>query len=222
MAGDEGLGLRERKKKQTATKVWHTALRLFLQHGYDQVSVAQIAEAAEVSKMTVFNYFKTKEDLLMNPMEAHMGDMASAVRSRGPGESVLAAVCSQFLELVEARDASVGLAGGEHQRQLIQLIAGTPVLTRRAHLWAVRSEELLAEALAEETDDELLPLLAAAQLAGVRGALIGDHHRRVANGEPVAQVAEGAAERAERAFDFLGRGLEGFAVREERPAAASH
>lgn len=80
----EGMSLRERKKLQTRHRLLAAATALFAERGFDKVSVAEIAEAAEVSKMTVFNYFAGKEDLVLAPMEEHIGDVARAVRDRPP------------------------------------------------------------------------------------------------------------------------------------------
>ena len=57
-------GLRERKKEQTRQLIAETARRLFGERGFERVTVAEIARAAEVSEQTVFNYFPTKEDLV--------------------------------------------------------------------------------------------------------------------------------------------------------------
>jgi hypothetical protein len=62
-------GLRERKKLQTARTLRDVAIKLFSERGFDDVSIAEIAEEASVSKVTVFNYFPTKEDLLLKPLE---------------------------------------------------------------------------------------------------------------------------------------------------------
>ncbi|NEB81048.1 TetR family transcriptional regulator [Streptomyces sp. SID14478] len=210
---DEGLGLRERKKKQTALKVWRTAVDLFLEHGYDQVSVAQIAEAAEVSKMTVFNYFKTKEDLLMGPMEEHVGDLARAIGSRAPGQSAAAATREMVLRKIAERDPSIGLSKQGGELALIQLINSTPALARRALLWTVRAEVMAAQVLTEETGDALLSSVAAAQLSGVIGALMSENHRRVLAGESADDVAADAPARAQRAFGLVEKGLSTFAVR---------
>lgn len=80
----EGMSLRERKKLQTRHRLLAAATELFAERGFDKVSVAEIAEAADVSKMTVFNYFSGKEDLVLAPMEQHVGDVARAVRNRAP------------------------------------------------------------------------------------------------------------------------------------------
>jgi AcrR family transcriptional regulator len=75
-------GLRERKRARTHAVISDTAIALFLEHGFDQVSVAQVAEAAEVSKRTVFAYFPTKEDLVVHRFADHETEAARVVRAR--------------------------------------------------------------------------------------------------------------------------------------------
>src|SRR5215472_15988244 len=84
-------GLRERKKKRTRALIAETARRLFVERGFEAVSVAEIAREAEVSEATVFNYFPTKEELVYNRLEAFEQEMLAAVRDRPEGESIAAA-----------------------------------------------------------------------------------------------------------------------------------
>ena len=86
------LGLRERKKQQTRRAISDAAMRLFLERGFDQVSVAEVARAADVSEETVFNYFPTKEDLVYERMDTFEHELLAAVRERPVGESRLARV----------------------------------------------------------------------------------------------------------------------------------
>src|SRR5919201_762541 len=84
-------GLRERKKQQRRQLIAETARRLFAERGFDRVTVAEIARAANVSEGTVFNYFPTKEDLFYDRMEVFESALLEAIRERERGESVLSA-----------------------------------------------------------------------------------------------------------------------------------
>ncbi|WP_329120364.1 TetR/AcrR family transcriptional regulator [Streptomyces sp. NBC_01465] len=209
----EAMGLRERKKRQTAMRIWRTALDLFIERGFDKVSVAEIAEAAEVSKMTVFNYFGTKEDLVMGPMEEHGDDPARAVRDREPGESAVDAVRRQFLEMVASRDPSVGLHHEPRMSQIRQLLDTTPVLMQRGYVFMMRSTELLEQALKADGGDAMTAEIAAAQLIAARNALIGENHRRMLAGDPPDTVAADAVAVANRAFDMIEDGLGAYGTR---------
>ena len=74
------LGLRERKKQQTRELIAETARRLFTERGFERVTVAEIARAAEVSEQTVFNYFPTKEELVF----WRLGDVRGRAAADGP------------------------------------------------------------------------------------------------------------------------------------------
>ncbi|MFJ9679725.1 TetR/AcrR family transcriptional regulator [Streptomyces sp. NPDC101194] len=209
----EGMSLRERKKLQTRRRLLAAATELFAARGFDKVSVAEIAEAADVSKMTVFNYFAGKEDLVLAPMEEHIDDVARVVRERAPGESALAAVRRQFLAAVEARDPSVGMSDSPVVLGVRRLIQETPALLVRAHAFSMRSYALLAEALVEEGEEPSLARIAAAQLIGTRNALITANQLRLLEGESADAVAPDAVALAERGFDLLDKGLGDFATR---------
>ncbi|MCX4665975.1 TetR/AcrR family transcriptional regulator [Streptomyces sp. NBC_01381] len=206
----EELGLRERKKRQTASRIWRAAVDLCSERGFDHVSVAEIAEAAEVSKMTVFNYFGTKEGVIVSPMEEHVGDAADAVRARRPGASAVTAMREVFLEQVAARDPAVGLSGDPRAMKVRQLVGDTPTLAHRMVVFHMRAMQLLTEALVEETGDRVLAGVAAAQLLGARNALIMENHRRTLEGDPLDTIAEDCAAHAERAFEQVEKGLQGY------------
>src|SRR5215208_3669734 len=84
-------GLRERKKEQTRRHIAEVARRLFGERGFERVTIAEIARTAEVSEQTVFNYFRTKEDLVYWRLGSFEEELLATIREREPGESVLAA-----------------------------------------------------------------------------------------------------------------------------------
>src|SRR3954468_6075529 len=77
-------GLRERKRARTHAAISEAAIALFLERGFDHVSVAQVAEAAEVSKRTLFAYFPAKEDLVVHRFADHETEAARVVGPRPP------------------------------------------------------------------------------------------------------------------------------------------
>src|SRR5689334_22893766 len=124
--------LRERKKAQTRTNLWNAAIELFASHGFDNVSIAQIVAAADVSKMTFFNYFGAKEDLVIGPMSEHIGEPAEVVRSREPGETPVLALRRHFLDALERHDPITGLCDKPNVLAVQRLIHETPSLMQRA------------------------------------------------------------------------------------------
>src|SRR5689334_6493952 len=86
------MGLRETKKEETRREIAATAMRLFVQRGFDHVTVAEVASAAHVSETTVFNYFATKEDLFFDEVPQRQAALAAAIRDRGPGQSIVTAL----------------------------------------------------------------------------------------------------------------------------------
>src|SRR5438094_9814078 len=102
-------GLRERKKQQTRQQIFGAASRLFEAKGFDRVSVAEIARAADVSEVTVFNYFPTKEDLFYGGMQFYEEELIEAVRNRPKGEAAIKAFRRRLLagtERLESRQSA--------------------------------------------------------------------------------------------------------------------
>ena len=94
-------GLRERKKRQTREAIAQTAMRLFFARGFDEVTVADVARAADVSEKTVFNYFPAKEDLVLHGGEERRAALIEAIRGRPAGMSVVEPFRAATLEFVE-------------------------------------------------------------------------------------------------------------------------
>ncbi|MGH3393551.1 MAG: TetR/AcrR family transcriptional regulator, partial [Streptosporangiaceae bacterium] len=120
-------GLRERKKRETRQAISDIATALFVEHGFDAVTIAQVAQAAGVAKMTVTNYFPRKEDLVFGRAEGIVSSLADAVTGRAPGESLLAAIRRQHASAVARGDVTLGLSSPE----FAAMIEGSPVLAGR-------------------------------------------------------------------------------------------
>ena len=214
----EELSLRERKKLQTRRSLWRTAIDLFVERGFDNVSVAEIAMAVDVSKMTVFNYFPTKEDLVMGPMEEHVDEPVRVVRDRAVGESVITALRRHFLEALAARDAATGLNDDLRVLAVQRLVRATPALMQRAYVFHRKSEDLLAlEFVAETQQTDLTARIAAVQILGVRNALVSENHRRLVEGESADAVYPDAVANAEHGFHLLESGLGQYCIRQAEP-----
>ncbi|WP_437317376.1 TetR/AcrR family transcriptional regulator [Sorangium sp. So ce385] len=84
--------LRERKKRETRQRISDVATELFFARGFDAVTVEEIAAAADVSKMTVFNYFARKEDLLLDREDEVKQLLREAIGERPQGQSPLDAL----------------------------------------------------------------------------------------------------------------------------------
>ncbi|AUY49538.1 TetR/AcrR family transcriptional regulator [Streptomyces sp. CB01881] len=215
-ATPDGLSLRERKKRQTAIRIWRSAIALFAERSFDEVSVAEIAAAAEVSKMTVFNYFPSKEDLVMAPMEQHVDEPARVVRDRAPGTSAVAALRAHFVAALAGFDPATGLNDDRFTIDVVQLIHRTPALALRATTtFSHTANELLAaELLAQDPEgDRVRARAAAAQLLGVRVTLTTENQRRMLAGERAADVLPEAVDNARRAFDLVEHGLGDYGTR---------
>jgi AcrR family transcriptional regulator len=138
-------GLRERKKQQTRDTILAVATELFETRGYDRVTVAEIADAANISVKTLFTYFRSKEDLAFSDEQQFQDEMIDAVRTRPAGMSPVQAV-ARLLERELERDAD-GAEGleGYHRR-----VNGSHALeSRLLRMWS-GYEDALTKALEAE------------------------------------------------------------------------
>lgn len=210
MRVDAATGLRERKKQRTRQAIADAAIAMFLEHGFDQVSVVAVAAAAEVSKPTLFKHFPTKEDLVMHVLADHEDELARAVRERPAGESPLAALRRHHLDGLAARDAITGLSDAPEVRALYRMMEAAPTLSVRLLRFAARRAEALAEAFGEEVGSrpgDITSRLVAHQVTITLRVLADDNVRRIAEGAGSDDLYPDAVAATERAFDMLRDGI---------------
>jgi AcrR family transcriptional regulator len=182
------IGLRERKKRRTRQHIADTAARLFGERGYEHVSVLDVAEAAEVSEQTVYNYFPTKQDLVFD-REGDLSDrLTELVRTRPAGASPAAAIRDYVLDFVEGSKA---IPADQARGGLDYLAAISPTVRRLSLEVTDRLADAIAAAITETTDD-LNPQLAKVQgiaLAWVIQTITDESGRRKVAGQSSRQIA---------------------------------
>jgi AcrR family transcriptional regulator len=201
------LGLRERKKQQTRRAIADAAKRLFLEHGFDQVSVAEVARAADVSEQTIFNYFPTKEDLVYGRMDTFEQELLAAVRDRPAGDAPLRAFARFILD---RSDTAMAGDGRRRVAELTRLVSVSPSLMARERLIVARYTDALAALLAEETGaapDDVEPRLAAETMMAFHRSLIDFARRRASSRKSSADLAAEIRTAGERALALLEGGL---------------
>ncbi len=158
------LGLRESKKQETRQLISDCATRLFIEQGFEQTTIAEIAAAARVAKKTVTNYFPRKEDLALDHHEVFTQSLARAVADRAPDEGPLVALGRAFRATLVERSPVAGFTGPVFAR----MVADSPTLGARLRELHDQREEALAAALAAVTPDtapSIAPRAAAALIA---------------------------------------------------------
>jgi AcrR family transcriptional regulator len=136
-----------RKRQATRQSISDAATRLFWERGFDRVTVDEIAQAAEVGRMTVFNHFARKEDMFFDREEQGRETLRQALRERDPRVSMVEALRRLAHRLVAERSPYISFTA--EGQSFIATIAGSETLKARAR--AIRDElaELVAEALCE-------------------------------------------------------------------------
>jgi AcrR family transcriptional regulator len=197
-------GLRQRKKEQTRQAIYEAARRLFAERGFDRVAVAEVAREANVSEVTVFNYFPTKEDLFYAGMHFFEEELLEAVRSRKPGESALRAFRRKLLDSVE------GLRSKERFgaiKKATETFAASPSLAARERQIVDRYTRALAELLAGAAEPDVESVTIATALMGSHRAVVERVRQRVQAGVRGDALADDARTQIRKAFGRLERGL---------------
>jgi AcrR family transcriptional regulator len=195
------VGLRETKKQETRREIADTAMRLFVQRGFDRVTVAEVAAEARVSEKTVFNYFPTKEDLFFDEVPEREDAIVEAVRSRAPGESVVAAL--RRLQAGECpRLCSPGFA------VFARIIEESPALQAKELEVMAQLTKTLAGALHTEAGvHEVDAQIAAGMLVGVHWQLFRTARTQALAGRNGPAAVRKLRSDLDRAYRLLEHGL---------------
>jgi|SRR4051812_6018094 len=193
-----------------------TAARMFIERGFDAVRVADVGEACGVSEKTVFNYFPSKEALLLDRLEAtadalrtHLPDPA-----RSPVTAMLTVLDHELHSLVAtlAADADQDRALARYQK-FGDLIRDTPSLRAYRSDTADRFTDIAAEALATRTGlrrDDPEPQIVAAILLGLWRVQFRALRTHLRPGRPLPDVIDAVAQEVRRAARLVEEGLAGF------------
>jgi AcrR family transcriptional regulator len=209
------LGRRERKKRQTRELIAETARRLFVEYGFEHVTISDIARQADVSETTVFNHFRTKEDLVYWRMTDFEDEMLETIRDRRAGESILAAF-GRFALTPRGLLAQTNPQVVEHLALVTRMITDSPALLAREQHIFDRYTASLAALLALETDakpDDVAPWVAANALVGIHRALTDYTRTLITGGARHPALARAVRAQGRRAIATLEQGLGRYGVR---------
>jgi AcrR family transcriptional regulator len=195
----EPTGLRARKKARTRDAIADAAISLFLAHGFDHVSVNDIAAVAEVSKPTLFRYFPTKEDLVLHRFADHNGEAARIVRDCQPGVSPVTALHRHFRAGLDRYEPLTGLNDHPEVVAFHRLVFTTPSLAGRLTQYMLEDEEALAGTLGPGIQARLR----AAQVLAVQRVLARANWQKIADGRTARDVHPEAVADADQAFAHL-------------------
>jgi AcrR family transcriptional regulator len=172
--GTEELGLRERKKQRTREQIIERAMALFDERGFEHVTIADIAAAADIAPRTFFSYFPSKDAVVFHDFEVIFAGLEAQMRDRGPGKTALDVLREFVAGVVEQMD--VGDPAEQCRRRVI---TASPTLQQHDREVIGRFERLLADEMARDLGVE------------------GDSPRA----RVVAAAAAAALTELERAFD---------------------
>ncbi|MEV4477714.1 TetR/AcrR family transcriptional regulator [Nonomuraea salmonea] len=182
----EKPGLRELKKQRTRQALIEAALRLFEDKGYENVTVAEIADAAEVSPRTFFLHFQAKEDVLLANTDVRVDLALRAIAERRPGEGlpeVLVRAMDQMIADTSDNDLPSGLAALRSR-----LAASVPALQARLLQRYLTAQAELALALQRAFPDKLDTITASALVGAMVGAVSASASAALRRGDEPAEV----------------------------------
>jgi AcrR family transcriptional regulator len=207
------VGLRERKKQQTRQHIFEAARRLFERRGFDAVTVAEVAREADVSEVTVFNYFPTKEDLYYGGMQFFEEQLLEAVLNRPRGESAARAFGRRLLASTDGLRSADRVAGISKSARVA---AASPSLAAREREIVERYARRLGAILAEETGtapEDVEPLAVAWALIAAHRTVVTHVREQVRAGLRGEALVKDTRAQIRRVISRLDRGLGDYAVK---------
>lgn len=193
------VGLRERKKLRTRELIAGTALELFAERGYASTTVADVANAAEVSERTVFTYFPAKEDLLFSDLvELELG-LAEALAARPHGTPALDALRNFVVENLGRFD--------DQARRRWQVVSQDEQLRSRERARQAELGGVIAAAIADDLGEEVDDLRPQLVTAAVIAAFTAAYEHRFSTRSSTETRAQAIAV-IDEALVFLRGGLE--------------
>lgn len=198
-------GLRERKKARTRQLIADVAARLFAEQGYDHVAVSDVAREAEVAEQTVYNYFRTKEQLVIDRDQQIQDRLVDLIRNRPPGVSAAAAIRDYVLADVDAIRRTPPAAW---RGELGYLATTSPTVHRLMLEMISRQANAIGAAINDTSSvpPEIAELQGIA-LAGVFQIIITTAGQRTQQGRSPAQIADELHPMVETVLDALDRWL---------------
>jgi AcrR family transcriptional regulator len=182
------------------------AHHLFLERGYDAVTVAEVARGAGVSSVTVFNHFPRKEDLFLDRTDDAANLLRAAVRDRAAGVDVLASLRGMTLRLIEDRQPLSGV--DPRSVEFFRTVAGSPALVARARELVAELQGTLGEELERDAAFQGDPQLFAALFIAGYATVMVETARRVIAGESPDAVLDDHRARFDLLFDALRHGFD--------------
>ena len=199
------MGLRARKKRQTREAIADAAAELFARRGFEAVTVDEVASLADVSRQTVFNYFRSKEEMLFDRDAEVEAALIGALVDRPPGTTVVDVFRAHTREFWD-RQRAIGMP----PHGFWAIVESSPALRDYSEATFARHGRSVARVLAAErgapTDDAGCHALAR-MLCGVNVAALTCGLHLLARGDDAAAVAREMVAEADRAYALIERGL---------------
>jgi AcrR family transcriptional regulator len=227
-AGTADQGLRERKKKLTRQLISDTATRMFLEAGFDAVRVVDVAAACGLAEKTVYNYFPTKEGLILDRFEGMESDIRRVFdphdASASPVEAAVAAIVAEVETMFDEWGSADHPPDPALLRRFAEMIDQTPAL--RAAQWEmldrmgrVAAEGMAARAGVDPGDPE--PQIAASAILGLWRVQFGSMARHAIDDRTAIEWRDAVIADVRRAAHLIETGLWSFFSGEPpRPSGA--